>query len=161
MALNFYLQLAIEGSAVTGDVTLHTLGGLDVSSNHIEAYALYHETALSADSTQRDVKLNHGPISFTKRADRATPLLLQAMAEQRRVDGAIKFFGHNPDSGETILSHVFEITAGHILGVRTEMLNSISPEGSTMPVLERITLRYSQLKVLHITSSNEVVMQVR
>jgi type VI secretion system secreted protein Hcp len=162
MAMNIYAQLLINGESLTGDVTAGSMGGHDITNGHIEAFAFYHEAGITPGATHRDAAtVNHGPISFTKRPDRSTPLLLQAMIQQRKVDGAIKFFIRAPGTGETILGHVLEIAGGQILGIRTEMLNALTPEGGPMPVLERITLRYANLKIVHVPSSTQFETSAR
>jgi hypothetical protein len=40
MALNAYARLTINGESLQGDTAVQTVGGVDVSSDHIEVYEL-------------------------------------------------------------------------------------------------------------------------
>jgi hypothetical protein len=66
-ALNAYAALQANGTALDGDVTMETIGGVDVSSDHIEIYQIEHNI------TPGKNKLISGPIVLQKRIDQTTP----------------------------------------------------------------------------------------
>jgi len=150
VALNVYAQLAINGQALSASVSIASLGGVDLSVNHIEAHGYYHElVALPGD---RGVKLQPGPITFTKRIDDATPRLMQAWAGGQTIDGAFKFFDRHPEDGSIRLLQVYIVQQGVITAVRTEMVSNLHADGANIPVLERVTLTYRSFRVDHVPS---------
>lgn len=151
MALNIYVQMTINGQPLSGSVSIASMGGVDVSVNHIEGHGFYHElVALSGD---RGIKLQPAPITFTKRIDDTTPQLMQAWAQGQAIDAAFKFFERHPDDGSVRLLQVYVIQQGAIAAVRTEMMSNLHTDGANAPVLERITLTYRSFRVDHVPSS--------
>jgi type VI secretion system Hcp family effector len=151
VALNIYVQLAINGQPLSGSVSIATMGGVDVSVNHIEAHGFYHElVALSGD---RGVMLKPAPITFTKRIDNTTPRLMQAWAQGQTIDAAFKFFDRHPDDGSVRPLQVYVVQQGTITAVRTEMMSNLLADGANAPVLERVTVAYRSFRVDHVPSS--------
>ena len=150
MAMNTYLFLEADGNAIQGDPLVQSVGGLEVEDS-IEAMAFYHEVATATESTTSSTartsgRSSHGPISFVKRIDRSTPILLDAWANNRRIDGVIKFFRNNSDSGIVEKHYEITITNGRITSDRTEMMNNNFQEGAAVPVLERVSITYETIE---------------
>jgi len=157
MALNFYIRLELNGSVVDGDTTMNEIGGMDVSSEHLEGYAFYHEVSSSMESGAHRASAHgiRGPVSFVKRIDQASPLIMQAWAQNQDVTAWITFFDNDPDSGETRQRYRYHLTQGRIIAVRTEMLNVFLPEGQMAPVMERVTIAYNALRVRDLVQNRE------
>lgn len=159
MAANIYVQLSANGEAISGDVIAPNYGGIDVSSDHIEAYGFYHEAQMPASDLKTGAA-TFAPISFIKQTDRATPLLWRAFSQGQAINASIKFFAINASSGLMFLHHVYQVEQGRILTIRTELLNNLAAENNAMPVLERITLTYRSFKVIHAPTSAQWTVPV-
>lgn len=157
----FYLQLTANNSTISGDVSVSTVGGIDVSFDHIEGFGFYHELTIPPGGTaSKAAGTTHGPITFIKRRDRSTPRLMQALDQNQTIVCAIKFFARSLDTGSAYLSHVYQVQQGAIVAIRSEVLNRYSPEGAQMPAVERVSLAYRTLTVIHAPTSTEWVGQV-
>lgn len=161
MSGKLFVRLRAGGQQITGDVSVNAVGDTDVSSEHIEAHGFYHELTSAVDSGVRTrSSATYGPITFIKTMDRATPMLMAAWGQGRPIEGAFKFFGQTREGLEQV-QQVYEIEQARIVAVRVEMVNNRTSEGATMPVLERVTLAYGQLKVINVTNSVEWQANVR
>lgn len=148
MALNTYLFLKANGEDIQGDPRRQSMGPENVA-NSIEAMAFYHEVAivaLDSGASRSSSARNHGPISFVKRIDRSTPVLLDALKNNKSIDGVIKFFRMSSDEGVTEKHYEITITDGRVMSVRTEMMNNNFPEGADVPVMERVSIQYNTIE---------------
>lgn len=160
MAMTIYASLAYNGTPITGEVGVATIGGVDVRQNHIEIHGFHHEVSIpTGDSSHRASSTRVlGPIVFTKRIDPASVLLLQAWNTNAQVDGQFKFFRAHPRGGQAQMFHVFQMVGGRIIGVRTEMLNNLTPEGGPIPYLERVTVMPHTITVSNLPGQLETTI---
>lgn len=142
MALNLYCAFQLAGTALSGDVTMTTIGGVDVSTDHIEGYELHFGTRIESEglahraSSRRRIE----PVRICKRTDRTTPLLFQGLKENQRVDGDIKIFDTNSNTGETRHRFTVRLTQCRILALTTNSPDVLDPESTNRPVSEWLEL---------------------
>ena len=144
-ALNTYVAMTLNGEAITGEVTLATIGGVDVSANHLECTAINHEI-FGGDTG----KLGHTPFKMIKRVDKASPLLYRALDNNETVTATIKYFNNDPDSGVT--KHFFSavLTGGRVSAIRQWIPNSLDPTGAFFPPMEEISITYQSIEFVNI-----------
>lgn len=141
MALNSYARLRVNGTALDGDTMLQQIGGVDVSSDHLEVYEVRWGSGVPAATvTGRPGRLEMQPILITKRVDQATPRLYQALATNAAVDGDIKLFETHPQDGTS--RHRFTLV---IAKARIQSIASCSPDTldaalSTRPAREVVAI---------------------
>jgi type VI secretion system secreted protein Hcp len=125
MALNAYAELQINGESLTGDTTVQSMGGVDVSTNHIEVYQVKWGTRVGTEGQSHRASSHRRilPIQLMKRVDQTTPQLYQALARNATISGSIKLFDTNPEDGAT--RHRFTLT---IEGARILSIESCSPD---------------------------------
>ena len=148
-ALNAYAALTAGGTALSGDVTMQEIGGIDVSTDHIEIYQVEHNIKPGKN------KLISGPIVILKRIDQTSPLLLQAMSEGQRIDGDIKIFDNDPDSGETRHRFTIRLTQAEVVGISSNLPDAFNAEDSNRPPYERIELQPFSLMWVDEINSEE------
>jgi type VI secretion system secreted protein Hcp len=158
MAMNIYANIKLNGTDVTGDVSVSAVGGITVSQDHIEVHGFHHDLSIvqSPESHRASSNRVQAPIVFTKRIDRSSPQLFQAWLQNQQVDAVFKFFRMDPQTRRPGLFHVIEAGRGRLVGVRTEVLNNLTPDGGPMPELERITVVYHSIVVRSIPGATEV-----
>lgn len=134
MALNAYAALTYNGTALAGDVTMTTIGGVDVSADHIECYQVKWGSRVGTEGQSHRASsfLRVLPIALMKRIDGTTPELYQALSENATIAGDIKVFDTNPEDG--ITRHRFTIT---ISGARILSIESCSPDAFDADVSNR------------------------
>ena len=142
MARLFYCELTLNGSALTGDVTMSEIGGVDVSSDHIEGLELHFGTRMDTmhGGSGRSGKRTMDPVRICKPIDRTTPLLYQGLAQNQTVDGDIKLFDTHPDSGETRHRFTFRLTKARISAVTSTSPDAIATENTARPAYEWLEL---------------------
>lgn len=145
-ALNAYAELTANGMALDGDTTMATIGGVDVSSDHIEIYEI-DQSVLSVGKG----KAESGPILLQKRIDNTSPMLLQALAEDQIIEGHIKIFDNDPDSGETRHRFTVSIGDGRIVGLDTRLPDAFDANESNRPPIE-----YVRIEVQSYTLTDEI-----
>lgn len=141
MALNSYAQLTLNGSALSGDVTVFEIGSVDVSADHIEIHEVRWGAAVPvASSTARPGKPALQPVVITKRIDQTTPLLYQALFTNMAVDGDIKLFDSDPDSGGTRHRFTVKIAKARIQSIDSCSPDTFEPAVMTRPAREVVTI---------------------
>jgi len=130
-ALNGYAQLYVNGELLDGDVTMATIGGVDVSTGYIEVYGFNQSLIAKAKSA---------PITIMKRIDQTTPVIASAVAEEKVVTGQILLFDNDPDSGET--RHRFTISLSGGLAVESTIVlpDAFDPQQANKPPYEYLQI---------------------
>ena len=152
-ALNVYVEMTANGEAIDGDTLVASIGGVDVSSNHLECHAVNHE--IFGGDTGR---LSHAPFKLIRRVDKATPLLYSALDGSKRIDATIKYFNNDPDSGVTQHFFTVQLTQGKISSIRQWIPNNLDSAGATLPPLEEISITYQSITFRSETGSTEHVI---
>jgi type VI secretion system Hcp family effector len=144
MAFHVYAELTINGTELTGETTLATIGDVDVSSGHIEIYELNFgaERALREGSRSGRSIGRHQlmPLRLVKRTDRSTPLLYEALSRGRRIDGEIKLFDAHPETGEIHQHFAITLAQARLTAMTTTSPDVFDPEDSNRPVYDFLEL---------------------
>lgn len=85
------------------------------------------------------------PITFTKRIDRASPKLRQALAQNQVVSGSFRWFRPNPVGGSTQHFFTIEFTNGRIVSVEARLMNTLDPALAGLPPLEEVKLVFNTI----------------
>lgn len=137
MALNAYARLTINGESLQGDTAVQTMGGVDVSSDHIEVYELRWGSAVpAAASGGRTGRVEMSPVLITKRIDHATPRLYQALVTNSQVEGDIKIFDTDPNDGTTRHRFTLVLGRGRLLSMTSSSPDTMDPAFSARPPRE-------------------------
>ena len=142
MALNSYAELTVDGSLLDGDTSITEIGGIDVSSNHIECFSVSWGSRLSnrSSSGRRRSKVNKLPITILKPIDKSTPLLYRAIATNQIISCTVKIFGLDSDTGET--RHVFtlKLEQARIYSLKSVSPNTLNADTASLPPTEQMEL---------------------
>jgi len=159
-ALNIYVALTLGGTVLNGDVSMATLGGVDVSAGHLECTAMVFERYTStADPTTP--KMIHGPITLRKRIDKASPLLQAAMDQNQVIVGTIKIFDVNPDSGETRHRFSYTLSQGRCISIRQYVPDNLSADTANLPPLEEVVLTYATILFEDLVAGTSVFIDTK
>lgn len=143
MALNGYLRLTIDGSPLTGDVTMASIGGIDVSTDHVEVLELRVGVVVAGanpgDARQR-ARREFLPVQMTKPLDRTTPRLVEAASRGREVDASFLLFDNDPDSGETRHRFTIRLEQARITAVTTQSPDRLDPASANRPATDDVEL---------------------
>lgn len=153
MALNAYAALTANGTALSGDTTMTSIGGVDVSSDHIELYQVKWGTRVGTEGQSHRAASHRRilPIQIMKRVDGTTPEFYQALTQNATIAGEIKIFDTSPEDGTT--RHRFTIT---IAGARVLSVESCSPDSHDGEVSSRAPYDLIEL-VPHTITYTDVV----
>lgn len=132
-----FCQLTLSGEAQTGDVSTVSVGGVDVSADHIEGLELQFGTESSGRAVNASTGARRGasvilPLRLLKRIDRTTPAFYRCHHRNGVVDGTFKLFDNDPDSGETRHRFSLDITQGAITAIRSSVATAPAPPGPPM-----------------------------
>jgi type VI secretion system secreted protein Hcp len=138
MAETVHLFLKANGTDIKGESTQHSLGRQD----SIEC--VYYEqnvvTAREAGSGMATGRRQYNPLVIRKRIDKASPLILKALAENQVIEGTFKFFRPNPTGdGTTEQFYTVVIKAGRVASVKQLCPDTLVPATSTEPPLEEVS----------------------
>jgi len=154
-ALNAYLELQLNGTAIAGDTTVVSMGGVDVS-DHIECIAFNHEVFVTGTSSRR----THGPIKIVKRVDKSSPLLYMGFGQNQSAELTFRFFRLNPDEGTTEHYYTITLQNARIAGIRHWFPNTTDPAGANLPQMEEVSFIYQTITITHEIGGTEVTLNV-
>ncbi len=145
MAETVHLYLKANGQDVKGESTQTSVGRKD----SIEC--VYYEqkviTAREAGSGMATGRRQYEPLLIRKRIDKSSPLLVKALVENAKIEGAFKFFRPNPKGdGTTEQFYTVEIKDGRIASLKQMVPDTIVPASSTEPPLEEVTFVFHTIK---------------
>ena len=138
MALNGYVAIEANGVKWTGDVTQTSIGGVDVSADHVEFYELEvgvgtgWERQSARASSHRAIR----PVRCEIRADQTLPLAWQALAQNQTVKAEFKIFDNaNEADGDGTTRHRFSVTleGARIVDIQLNSPDSFDANMSTRP----------------------------
>lgn len=106
MAETIHLTLKSNGQQLVGNSSQHSLDREDTIECLSFSQAMFapRERGSMPPSGRREL----GPILISKRIDRATPLLAQALAENRKLEAVFKFYRPSP-AGDGTTEQFFSI----------------------------------------------------
>lgn len=141
MALSSYARLKLQGTPLDGDTTHATMGGVDVSSDHIELHEVRWGLGVSSPtSTVRPGRAELQPIALTKGIDQSTPQLYRALAVGANVDGDILLFDTSPEDGSTRHRFTLTLSKARVLSIASCSPDTFDPEVSGRPAREVVTI---------------------
>ncbi len=143
--LPVYLELQINGADIEGEPVQATIGGDDVSKL-IECIAMEHEVYVPVSSGGHTSGAPvPGTIKIVKRVDKATPLLLQGLAQGQIAEAEFHGYDNDPDSGETRRRFTITLTGGKIVSVRRWRPNILDPAAANMPHMEEVQFTFQTM----------------
>ena len=159
-SLPAFAQLTWNGTAFSGDTSVVSIGGVDVSTDHVELFAVSWGTQVGSQISRGQQQLHVGPVVLTKPLDGTTPLFNQAMVQNAVIAGEIKIFDTSPDDGTT--RHRFSLTigGGRVIGIESlkpDPLEPASRAGGPVDMIEIVphTITYTD----HIDSTEFTMTQ--
>jgi type VI secretion system secreted protein Hcp len=98
-------------------------------------------------------QFDHNPshIIIRKRIDKASPLLIQAVAKNQSASGMFKFFRPNPTGdGTTQQFYTVEFEKGRVESVKQYVPDTIDPKTSTDPPMEEVIFSYTGISYSYL-----------
>jgi type VI secretion system secreted protein Hcp len=139
MADTLSLQLSANGVDIEGDSTVSALERADT----IEVLSLEQTVSRPFDraTLQPTGRRIYPPIRFTKRLDRSTPLLRQALVQNELVEGRFRWFRPNP-SGDGTTQHFMTLsfTQGRITRCALRLPDTLGADTASLPAMEEVEL---------------------
>jgi type VI secretion system secreted protein Hcp len=139
MAQTIALILTANSETIEGDSTISS----DDRENTIEVLSLTHTLHRAFDRASARATLNrfYDPLSFTKRLDRATPRLRQALAQNSEVAGQFRWFRPSP-AGDGTVEHFMTLAFrnGLITSATMRLPDVLGAGSADLPPLEEIEL---------------------
>lgn len=160
MSLNAYAELTANGDTLDGNTSVSDIAGVDVSSDHIECFSVSWGSRLNtASSTRRRGRVTKLPVTLLKPIDKTTPLLYQAMAKNQRIDGTVKIFDIDPESGVT--RHFFTINLERAMIISLESISPNTLSSDTTASLPSEQVELSAYTLTYIDEINGIEYQQR
>lgn len=156
-ALNAYAELTLNGTALSGDTTMASIGGVDVSTGHIECFGVHHEMFKAANHS---AQTTHAPFKLIKRVDKASPLLYQALAQNQNVAGTIKYFRTSPEDGSTQLYFTITFSQARVNAIRHWSPNNLDAATSQYPQMEEVSISYNTITFTETLANVEAEISV-
>lgn len=139
MAESISLTLSANGTNIPGDSLVTSLD----RANTLEVLSLDQNVSRAFDraTLQATGRRIYAPLRFTKRLDRATPLLRKALINNEVVTGNFRWFRPNP-SGDGSTQHFMTLrfTQGRITKCVLRLPDTLSADTSTLPPMEDIEM---------------------
>ncbi|WP_164019425.1 type VI secretion system tube protein TssD [Pyxidicoccus trucidator] len=139
MAESVHLYLKANGTDITGESTQTSLGRAD--SIECVYYDQKVFTAREAGSGLATGRRQYEGITFRKRIDKASPLLMKALCENQVIEATFKFFRPNPTGdGTTEQFYTTSIKKARVNSIKQYVPDSFVPASTNLPPMEEITL---------------------
>lgn len=142
MALNAYIAMLANGEALDGDTSISDIAGIDVSNDHIECFSVSWGSHLNSasSSSRRRGGITKLPVSLLKPIDKTTPLLYEALSTNQRIDGSIKLFDTDPDSGSTRHRFTVKLDQARLISIESVSPNTLNPDTAALPPTEQVEM---------------------
>jgi type VI secretion system secreted protein Hcp len=157
MGLNSFAALTYNGTALSGDVTMTSVGGVDVSADHIELYEVQWGTRVGTEGQSHRASAHRRilPIRLMKRVDGTTPELYQALTTNATIAGDIKIFDTNPEDGTTRHRFTITIAGARILAIESRSPDAFDADQSNRPPYEVLELVPHTITYTDVVNSKE------
>lgn len=134
-----YLFLEINGEPVVGDVSRRGLEGA------IECLSYEQGVTVPSDRGGLAVaRRQYSPIRLIKRIDRTSPILLQALNQNRPIDASFRFY--RPTEKNAIEQfYTVSVVQARISSVRQYLPDVMNVASGDRPPLEEISISYGQI----------------
>ncbi len=144
MADTIALTLTANEAPIEGDSSITSMDRADT----IEVLSLEQQLSSAFDratllATGRRI---YAPIRFTKRLDRSTPLLRQALVQNQVMAGSFRWFRPNPGATGT-MQHclTLDFTEGRITKCALRLPDTLDTTTSALPLLEEVELTFTTI----------------
>ena len=129
-----HLYLKANGVDILGDSTQSSLG----RDGSIECVG-FHMAVQTSPSGSPGAKV----ITCKKRIDKASPLLLKALAEQETLDFTFKFFRPSPTGDGTVEQYytISSLQAGRLVSLEQALPSTVDAETAALPQLESLAIQ--------------------
>ena len=144
MARSGFLTVDGESSGpIPGDVVVAGYEGA------MEVYGFHHEVlAVQDPATGLPVgNRQHRPLTVIKAIDKATPLLLGAMAQGERLTDVLLEIVTTAADGSVVPAYTIALRNAQVVAHRTEQLNNQYEANLNLVPLERVSFAYDRLTV--------------
>ena len=142
-ALSVYLTLEGQEGPIEGSVTIEGREGT------IEAIEIHHLVSVPIDpgTGLPTGRRKHEPFIFTKRIDKASPLLLKALANSETLPSAMFWYYRIDATGAEEHYYTVHLTNAMVVAVEPVSVNTYDPASTSFPDMERVRLIYE--RILH------------
>ena len=144
MAETVHLFLKADGADIKGDSTQESLGRKD----SIECVSYQHGVSNATDEATKAAtgRRQHTPITIRKRIDKASPLLIKALAENKKIDGSFKFYRPSVGGdGTTEQFYTVTIKDGHVSSVTQVSPDTLSAASANEPPFEEVSFVFKTI----------------
>jgi type VI secretion system secreted protein Hcp len=144
MAESISLTISSNGENIPGD---HTVASLD-REDTIEVLSLEQPMFVNFDraTLRAGSRRVYSPIKFTKRLDRSTPRLREALVRNAVVAGNFRWFRSNPaGDGTTEQFFTVSFTAGRITRCTLLLPDVQQPASASLPPMEAVELVFDTI----------------
>ena len=133
---------------IIGDSTVTSLDRED----HIEALEYHHLMEIPEGGSAID----HQTVIITKRIDRSSPQLLQAMDTNEQLTEVIfRFFRPSPSGDGTTQEYLNVIlTSARIVSIEPLSPDTLNPETASRPATERIRFSYGTIETTYLPTGS-------
>jgi len=154
MSGRVYLKLSLVagGTAIEGESTVESIGGVDVSAFiECEGFTEGVSTAQDAASRTPTGQRIYEPLMIRKWVDKSSPELAKALCETSKVEGEFHFF--RPSAENAQMEHFFTVK---IEDARVSAIKRYLPEASTdvalagKPPLEQVSFVFGKITWTHV-----------
>jgi len=138
MAQNIHVWVSGQNvGTVLGDSTVTSMD----REGSIEAIKLEHMVKTHrAASGEATGERSYDPITITKRIDRSSPILHQALCNNEEVEVTIKFYRPSPSGdGTTEQFYTIRLRHGRISSIRTISPNTVDESTASLPAMEEVS----------------------
>ena len=141
-----FIHLQANGNNLPGGSNVYSaLAGIELS-DYTQIISFYQDTARPWRSSQHQTAIagrtEVSPFTIVKNTDTITPLLLDAMLQNKSINAHIKFFDQGGLEGSAREAYRITLMNAQIVSVRTE-LQYTTPSDHSMP-LERVSIQPAQ-----------------
>jgi type VI secretion system Hcp family effector len=142
MALLSFAALTVNGTPLSGDVAMASIGGVDVSSDHIEVHEVQFGSRIAIDPQGRRSTGARRvlPLRLAKRIDGTTPELYQALTMNATIAGEVKIFDTDPDDGSTRLRFTLTLAKSRVTAIESRVPDVYDAEQGNRPPMEVVEI---------------------
>jgi len=149
MSFNCYAFLTANGTALVGDVTVTNMGPDDVSADSMELFETSWGVTTAAEGSsgarRGSRRMQDLPITFTKRLDGASPMLMQALVENHTIEGRFDFYDTASEvggDGTTRKRYTIEVEGARVIEINSVSPNTLEAEVLGLPMMETVKIVY-------------------
>lgn len=154
MALNVYLSIrGTSQGEIRGDSTVTSHG----REGKIEAFDFEHTVSVPIETSGMATgSRSHSPIKITKRIDRSSPLLHQALCNNEELEVTIKFYRPNPDGdGTEEQFYTIQLRQARISSIKTISPNTVIDVTASQPAWEEVSFVFGTIRWTYVPAGTE------